>query len=128
MAVEAYESWGFKGLKKETIEVLNMWARFLYGPVLENKVRPIGIVPEGKIYGRDTAHDVHQALKASGGVKVPREFVFMDRAALGLGSVFLHLQSETNWYKLFNELIEGFDEKELAKRQSDVLKKFHIKN
>ena len=35
----------------------------------------------------------------------------MDRAAIGLGSVFLHLGAELNWYKIFNELIEGFDEK-----------------
>ena len=126
-AVEAYEMWGFKNLNKKTIDVLNMWAHFLYGPVLENKVRTIGTVPEKGIYGRDTAHKVHQALRAEGGVKVPREFVFMDRAALGLGSVFLHLKAEVNWYKLFNELIEGFNPAELDARQKKMLKQFGIK-
>lgn len=125
MAVEAYESWGFKNLNKQMIDVLNMWARFLYGPVLDDKVRPIGVVTKG-IYGRDVAHTVHQELKRIGGVKPPREFVFMDRAALGLGSVFLHLRSEVNWYKLFNELIEGFDVRELEKRQKKALKQFGI--
>ena len=120
MSVAAYESWGFEGLNKKTIEVLNMWAGFLYGPVLDDKVRPIGVVEKG-IYGREVAHKVHQELKKIGGVKIPREFVFMDRAALGLGSVFLHLQAEINWHKLFNELIEGFDAKELAKRQKSAL-------
>ena len=37
---------------------------------------------------------------------VPREFVFMDRAAIGLGAVFLHLAAELNFYRLFNEAIE----------------------
>ena len=39
---------------------------------------------------------------------VPREFVFMDRAAIGLGAVFLHLAAELNFYRLFNEAIERF--------------------
>ena len=52
---------------------------------------------------------MHQALKEKGPVKVPREFVFMDRAAIGLGGVFLHLGAELNFSRLFNEEIEGFD-------------------
>lgn len=127
MAVSAYESWGFRNLTKQTVEILNMWAGFLYGPVLDNRVRPIGVVPEGGIYGRETAHKVHEALKKSGGVKVPREFVFMDRAALGLGSVFLHLKAEVNWHKLFNDLIADFDVAALEKRQKKTLKQFSLK-
>ena len=46
----------------------------------------------------------------------------MDRAAIGLGSVFLHLDAKLNWYKLFHELISGFSEKSLKKRQQDALK------
>lgn len=120
-AVEAYESWGFKGLNKKTVEILNMWAGFLYGPVLDDKVRPIGVVGKG-VYGREIASEVHRALKEVGGVKVPREFVFMDRAALGLGSVFLHLRAEVNWHDLFNEMIEDFDIRQLEWRQKKALK------
>jgi len=125
MAVEAYESWGFKNLDKRTVQVLNKWAQFLYGPILDNQVRPIGVVTKG-IYGREIAHEVHQELRNIGGVKLPREFVFMDRAALGLGSVFLHLKAEVNWYQLFNELIEDFDVKELEKRQKKTLRQFGL--
>ena len=92
---------------------------------MEDRIRPIGEVTNG-IYGRETAQQVHQKLRESGGVKVPSEFVFMDRAALGLGSVFLHLKAEINWHKLFNEMIEGFNVAELEKRQSAALKKFGI--
>jgi predicted unusual protein kinase regulating ubiquinone biosynthesis (AarF/ABC1/UbiB family) len=127
MAVEAYESWGFRGLTKDTIAVLNLWANFLYGPVLDNKTRPIGVVEKGGVYGREIAQQVHRELKKVGGIRVPREFVFMDRAALGLGSVFLHLKAEVNWHRLFNELIEDFDADDLAKRQRAALKQFDLK-
>lgn len=127
MAVSAYESWGFKELKRETIDILNVWARFLYGPVLEDKKRAIGELPPDRVYGEETARKVHMALRESGGVTVPREFVFMDRAALGLGSVFLRLQAEVNWYQLFNELIADFSEARLAEQQRDMLPRFGIK-
>lgn len=127
--VHAYETWGFENLTKEQIEILNIWARFLYAPVMEDKVRPIGEV-NGGVYGRETAQMVHtklrEASKTSGGVRVPREFVFMDRAALGLGSVFLHLKAEVNWYRVFNELIADFDLQKLEQRQADALKQFDI--
>jgi hypothetical protein len=45
----------------------------------------------------------------------------MDRAAIGLGSVFMHLKAEINWYQLFHELIDDFDESELAARQNAAL-------
>jgi hypothetical protein len=54
-------------------------------------------------------------------VRPPREFVFMDRAAIGLGSVFMHLKAEINWHRLFHELIEDFDEAALAARQRAAL-------
>ncbi len=93
--------------------------------LMEDRIRPIGEITKG-VYGRDTAHKVHQKLRESGSITVPSEFVFMDRAALGLGSVFLHLKAEINWYRVFNEMIADFDLKALEKRQKDVLKKFDI--
>ncbi|MCB1492344.1 MAG: AarF/ABC1/UbiB kinase family protein [Rhodobiaceae bacterium] len=121
MIVSAYETWGFKGLNNELIDVLNIWARFIYGPLLDDRVRSIagGISPAE--YGRKQAFQVHQALKEKGPVRVPREFVFMDRAAIGLGGVFLHLKAELNYYRLFNDMIGDFDVETVAKRQKDVL-------
>lgn len=119
-AVEAYRSWGFENLSKELIEILNVWARFLYGPVLDDRVRKIGEMNKG-VYGREIAEKVHAELRRIGGVAVPREFVFMDRAALGLGSVFLHLQAEVNWYQIFNDLTKDFDQDAVSKRQKELL-------
>ena len=31
--VHAYETWGFKDLSNELIDILNIWARFIYGPL-----------------------------------------------------------------------------------------------
>jgi len=45
----------------------------------------------------------------------------LDRAAVGLGSVFLHLKARVNWHRLFHELIEDFDEAKLAERQREAL-------
>jgi hypothetical protein len=36
------------------------------------------------------------------------------------------LNAEVNWYRIFNELIEGFDEAAVAKKQSDALGLFGI--
>jgi predicted unusual protein kinase regulating ubiquinone biosynthesis (AarF/ABC1/UbiB family) len=121
LIVHAYETWGFRGLKREVIEVLNIWARFIYGPLLDDRVRSIADGVEPGEYGRREAFRVHQALKQMGPVKVPREFVFMDRAAIGLGGVFLHLRAELNFYRLFNEAIEQFSTETVAKRQRAAL-------
>ena len=119
--IHAYETWGFKGLKKEVIEILNLWARFIYGPLLDDRTRTVadGVAP-GE-YGRKEAFLVHKALKEKGPVTVPREFVFMDRAAIGLGGVFLHLNAELNFYRLFNEAIDGFSIDQVAHRQTKAL-------
>ena len=117
LIIHAYETWGFRGLSKDVIEVLNIWARFIYGPLLDDRVRSIAEGTTPGEYGRREALTVHEALKEKGPVKVPREFVFMDRAAIGLGGVFLHLDARLNYYRMFNETIEGFDLVEVGARQ-----------
>lgn len=119
--VGAYEAWGFKGLSSELIDILNIWARFIYEPLLEDRVRMIGANMSPTEYGRRQASEVHRALKQKGPVTVPREFVFMDRAAIGLGGVFLHLKAELNFYRLFNDEIDGFTVGAVAARQADAL-------
>ncbi|MFO7481442.1 ABC1 kinase family protein [Oceanibaculum nanhaiense] len=120
LAVHAYTNWGFDNLTKDKIEVLNLWARFIYAPLMEDRQRPIQETNNG-MYGREVAEKVHAELRRIGGVAPPREFVLMDRAAIGLGSVFLHLKAEINWYRMFHEMIADFDVTELEKRQTKAL-------
>ena len=89
---------------------------------MEDRIRPISEMPTGQ-YGRKTAEKVHKELKKIGGVKPPREFVLMDRAAVGLGSVFMHLKAEVNWYRIFHDLVGNFNEATLTKRQQQAIKK-----
>ena len=116
LAEEAYVKWGFGKLDKEMIEVLNVWAKFLYAPLLSDSSKPISQLRDGK-EGREVASKVHQQLKNIGGIEPPREFVLMDRAAIGLGSVFMRLKAEVNWHKIFEDMIEDFDVNTLAKNQ-----------
>ncbi|MGH6842106.1 MAG: ABC1 kinase family protein, partial [Methylocella sp.] len=121
--VHAYETWGFRGLTKDLAQTMNIWARFIYAPMLDDRVRSVadGVAPEK--YGRKEAFHFHQALKKEAPVLVPREFVFMDRAAIGLGSAFLHLDARLNFFRLFHETIGKFSEAALNERQAGALAK-----
>ena len=66
---------------------------------------------------------MHQALRKKGPVTVPREFVLMDRAAIGLGGVFLHLRAELNFHRLFESAMDNFSVKGVADRQAAALKR-----
>ena len=114
--VHAYETWGFKSLSNELIDILNIWARFIYAPLLDDRVRTVADGVKPGEYGRRQAFEVHKALKEKGPVTVPREFVFMDRAAVGLGAVFLHLKAELNYHRLFETEIERFSLESLERQ------------
>ncbi len=123
LAVAAYRSWGFGELSHEMIAVLNRWATFVYGPLLDDRARMIQERAKPGSDGRTLVDDVHRDIRRLGGIAPPRAFVFMDRAAVGLGSVFLHLQAKINWHRLFHELIDDFDESVLAARQTAALER-----
>jgi hypothetical protein len=88
---------------------------------MDDRVRTIADGVKPAEYGRREAFRVHQALREKGPVTVPREFVLMDRAAIGLGGVFLHLAAELNFHRLFEEAIGDFSEEQVAARQTDAL-------
>jgi len=125
LAVYAYETWGFEGLDNTVIDILNQWAEFLYAPLLKDEVLPIQETG-GVAYGAGVAAKVHRELREVGGITPPREFVLMDRSAIGLGSVFTHLKAEVNWHRMFHDLIDDFSESTLEKRQAKALGKFGV--
>lgn len=120
LAIHAYETWGFETPSKEVLDVLNQWARYIYTPLLEDKTRRIHDTDTGA-YGAGVAAKVHRELNRLGGITPPREFVLVDRAAIGLGSVFMRIKAEVNWYRVFHNLIEDFDTEDMAKRQREAL-------
>jgi predicted unusual protein kinase regulating ubiquinone biosynthesis (AarF/ABC1/UbiB family) len=118
---EAYRIWGFTGLTRPLIETLNIWARFIYGPLLDDRVRTVADGVSPGLYGRREAYQLKKALDVQGPVTVPREFVFMERAAIGLGAAFLRLGAEMNWRRLFEATLEDFSQEALAARQAAAL-------
>ena len=119
-AHHAYQTWGFTHLSREKMMVLNMWAKFLYEPLIEDRPRRIQETNDPQ-YGREVAEKVHAGLKRTGGVRPPREFVLMDRSAIGLGGVFVRLGAELNWHRLFQNLVADFSEEKLSERQGKAL-------
>lgn len=106
LMIHAYECWGFTNLTKEVIDIMTVWANLLFAPLLDDRVRYIQEDLMGH-EGWETLTNVHEALNKTTGIRPPREFVFMDRAAVGIGSVIMRLKAKQNWHRLFNELIEG---------------------
>jgi hypothetical protein len=104
------------------VEVLNLWARFIFTPLLDDRVRVVDDGVPAAEYGMRQANEVFSKLKALGGVKPPREFVFMDRAAIGLGGALIRMGARLNFHKLFEEEIAAFDVGELAARQRHAFK------
>ena len=125
LAAKAYRTWRFEQLSPEVLAALNVWARFVFEPLLEDKSQTLGALT-GEIHGRATAERVIAELHQAGGVDIPREFVIMDRAAIGLSAVFLRLQARVNWHRLFEELIAGFDMAALERRQSEALTRHQV--
>jgi hypothetical protein len=73
-------------------------------------------------YGRREVGQVMRALRAEGGgLPVPREFVYLERATIGLGGAFLRLGARLNFHRMYEDAIAGFDEAAVARRQSDAL-------
>lgn len=119
-AAHAFELWGFRNLSTDMLDALETWARFVYAPLIEDREQPIA--PENQTErGRQMLAGVRRELRRAGGVELPREFVFIDRSAVGLGSLFLRLKARVNWHRTFDSLIQDFDRGELEKRQARLL-------
>jgi predicted unusual protein kinase regulating ubiquinone biosynthesis (AarF/ABC1/UbiB family) len=116
----AYQTWGFGEISPDKLTVLNQWAGFLYDPLLDDRVRRIQ-ENDDPMYGRAVLTEVHAGLKRTGGIRPPREFVLLDRSAIGLGSVFVRLRAELNWSALMREITADFSERALAERQAAAL-------
>jgi predicted unusual protein kinase regulating ubiquinone biosynthesis (AarF/ABC1/UbiB family) len=123
LAAKSYRAWGFASVTPELVSVMNVWARFIFTPLLDDRVRLVDDGVPAAEYGLKQANDVHARLKELGGIKPPREFVFMDRAAIGLGGALIRLGARLNFHKLFEVEIADFDRNALAARQRAAFRK-----
>jgi predicted unusual protein kinase regulating ubiquinone biosynthesis (AarF/ABC1/UbiB family) len=126
LAAKAYRAWGFAKVTPEMTAVLNLWAKFIFNPLLDDRVRMVDDGVAAAEYGIKQANEVHAKLREIGGIRPPREFVFMDRAAIGLGGALIRLGARLNFHKLFEEEIADFDVETLAKRQRAAFKQARV--
>ncbi len=119
---QSYAMWGFADLSPGAIEAMNIWARFLCGPILDDRVRTAADGVSVSEYGRKEVGQVMRALRAEGGgLVIPREFVFLERATIGLGGAFLRLGARLNFHALYEDAIAGFDVDIVGERQAQAL-------
>ena len=119
---EAYAMWGFRRLTPGMLEAMTLWARFMCAPILDDRVRTAADGVKPSEYGRREVGQVMRALKAEGGgLPVPREFVFLERATIGLGGAFLRLGARLNFHRIYEDAIAGFHEADVARRQAGAL-------
>ncbi len=119
---QSYAMWGFADLSPGAIEAMNIWARFLCGPILDDRVRTAADGVSVSEYGRKEVGQVMRALRAEGGgLVIPREFVFLERATIGLGGAFLRLGARLNFHALYEDAIAGFDVDVVGERQAQAL-------
>ena len=125
---DAYAMWGFARLTPGVTEAMTLWARFMCGPILDDRVRTAADGVKPSDYGRREIGHVMRALKAEGGgLPVPREFVFLERATIGIGSAFLRLGARLNFHRMYEDAIADFDEQVVARRQAGALEAVGLK-
>ena len=117
LAAAAYRRWGFRAVTPELVQVMNLWARFIFAPLLDDRRRLVDDGVPAAEYGLKQANEVHRKLRDLGGIRPPREFVFMDRAAIGLGGALIRLGARLNFHRLFEEEIANFNLGAVASRQ-----------
>ena len=118
----AYARCGFRRLSPAARDAVTIWARFLCAPILEDRERTIADGVKPGEFGRREMGRMMRALKGEDeALAPPREFVFFDRAAIGLGAAFLRLGARLNFHRLFEAPIADFDVEALAKRQREAL-------
>lgn len=118
---EAFKDWGFDRLTPEVTDALNRWMSFFLKPFITDGVYDLENSSSFK-HAQNLMTEVHSALKKAGGVTLPREFVLLDRSAIGLGSAFLRLKAKLDWSKLFDEAVgKDFSEEKVRERQEKIL-------
>lgn len=117
--VHAFERWGFSPLNKDTIESIYEWASYIYAPLLNNRVQLLEESCSSDV-GRKLAWKILQNLTKSGGLKLPRDFVFLDRATIGIGGTLMSLRSECNWHQEFEKLIASAQPQAIHMRQKTL--------
>ena len=107
---EAYAMWGFPKLTPrhvrgdEHLGALHLRAH----PRRPRAHRRRRREPVGIRAARDRRRSCGRCGRKAAGLVIPREFVFLERATIGLGGAFLRLGARLNFHRLYEDAIAGF--------------------
>ncbi len=119
--MHAYETWGFTGLSNELIDILNIWANFIYGPMLEDRVRTIADQVSPGMYGRQRGLQGASGLAGEGaGQGAARIRVHGPRGDRARRRVPASRTPSSTIHRLFNDTIAGADLADVAVRQREA--------
>ncbi|PPE03826.1 AarF/UbiB family protein [Holospora curviuscula] len=99
-----YEYFGFSPLSEVQKACIDQWAKFLYGPFLVEGPR---ILPESMTQnGLHLLKQLHHTLQCHGPVRIPLEFLLLDRSCIALGSTLIRLKGALCWKTCFQSVME----------------------
>jgi predicted unusual protein kinase regulating ubiquinone biosynthesis (AarF/ABC1/UbiB family) len=122
----AFELLGFGKMTTKQVDAIAPLFRAIYEPLLEDRARPIMEGTGAGDYIVKFAQEKRERFKAAGVIRPPREFVFHQRAMVGLGAVLIQLGTQLNFHQLFKELLGDFSRPALAERQIAALASAHV--
>ena len=100
-----YEYFGFSPLSALQKDCIDRWAHFLYGPFLQEGVYTLPMTLPAE--GLALLKSLHQALRTEAPLKIPGEFLILDRACVALGATLVRLQGNVNWRACFGDMMAG---------------------
>ena len=109
-----------RGLSNELIDILNIWARFIYGPLLDDRVRTIAEARSpGDTAGAKPSRCIRRLrTRARSGCRANSCSWTARRS--GSAACFCTCNAELNFYRLFNDTIIDADLGEVARRQKEA--------
>ena len=99
-----YTFFGFDPLSEVQKICIDEWAKFLYEPFLIEGPR---ILPESMAQrGLNILTHLHRTLQCHGPVRIPLEFLLLDRTCIALGSTLIQLKGKLCWKTCFENIMK----------------------
>jgi hypothetical protein len=123
MAAQAYADWGFADASAELVEKMRPWAQLVFRPLLDDRERSLGEGAPSFVTDAGTLWTMKLKLREGSPVRPPGAFVLVARAVIGVGAALVRLNIKLNWHRMFERLLQDFDEGVVAARQAEVLER-----
>jgi len=123
MAARAYADWGFADASTELVEKMRPWTQLVFAPLLDDRERSLGEDAPSFMTDAGALWTMKLKLREGSAVRPPGAFVLVARAVIGVGAALVRLNIKLNWHRLFERLLQDFDESAVASRQAEILER-----